>query len=223
MSTVDSSNQVSSTLLAAMNPAKTASSSIQADQDRFMTLLVTQMKNQDPLNPLDNAQVTSQLAQLSTVTGINQLNATMQSLIDSVQYGQSYQAANLVGHGVLVDGNSTTLVNGVSQFGVDLPIGADSVKVTIRDAAGNQVKQVSLGAQQAGILPLSWDGTSDAGAAMPNGTYKLEVSATSNKQAAAATPLSYQQINSVTGTSSGAKLNLSDLSQVTLSDLKQIF
>jgi flagellar basal-body rod modification protein FlgD len=82
MSTVNTApSAISPDLLNAVNPkkVKAEAGSVEADQDKFMTLLVTQMKNQDPLNPLDNAQVTSQLAQLSTVTGVNKLNATMES------------------------------------------------------------------------------------------------------------------------------------------------
>ena len=105
MTTIQS-NPVSADLLAAMNPASSATStdSTAATQDRFMKLLVTQMKNQDPLNPLDNAQVTSQLAQLSTVTGIDKVNATLQSLMGSMQPSQSLQAAGMIGHSVLAPG-----------------------------------------------------------------------------------------------------------------------
>src|SRR3990167_8083696 len=83
-----------------------ATASTAADtQDRFLKLLVTQMKNQDPLNPMDNAQVTSQMAQLSTVTGIDKLNVTLQALSDSMASSQSLQAASMIGYGVLVPGN----------------------------------------------------------------------------------------------------------------------
>jgi len=88
-------------------PAAAAKSS--ATEERFLTLLVAQMKNQDPLNPLDNAQVTSQLAQLSTVSGIDKLNATLQTLAGSFAQAQSLQAAVLIGHDVLVEGNALAL------------------------------------------------------------------------------------------------------------------
>src|SRR4051812_9579365 len=108
MPTVDTNqNVVSQDLLNAVNPQKkkAAEGSVEADQDKFMTLLVTQLKNQDPMNPLDNAQLTSQLAQLSTVTGINKLNTTLETLKSSYQSSESLQAANMIGHGVLVEGN----------------------------------------------------------------------------------------------------------------------
>ena len=92
--TVQNTNTASQALLDSVNGKKSKTDSTQEAQDRFMTLLVTQMKNQDPLNPMDNAQVTSQMAQLSTVSGINKLNSTVESLMTSLQMGQSYQAVS---------------------------------------------------------------------------------------------------------------------------------
>src|SRR5438128_10465097 len=98
-------------LMSTMNakPATTGGDSVDADTAKFMTLLVTQLKNQDPLNPLDNAQVTSQLAQLSTVTGINKLNTTLDSLKSSYQSSEAMAATNMIGRGVLVEGNYAQL------------------------------------------------------------------------------------------------------------------
>src|SRR6266571_7724769 len=97
---------VSQDLLNSVNPkaAVVADGSVEADTNKFMTLLVTQLKNQDPLNPLDNAQITSQLAQLSTVTGVNNLNTTLESLKSSYQSSETLQATNMIGKGVLVPG-----------------------------------------------------------------------------------------------------------------------
>src|SRR5438128_414166 len=97
-----------------------AGSSSDSTADRFLTLLVTQLKNQDPLNPLDNAQITSQLAQLSTVSGINQLNTTLSSLSASMDAKQYLQAANLVGHYVVADGNAMTLADKKATGAFDL-------------------------------------------------------------------------------------------------------
>ena len=148
-------NVASNELLAAMNPKASAASSTDAAQDRFMTLLVTQMKNQDPLNPLDNAQVTSQLAQLSTVTGIDKLNNTMQAMMASTQAAQSLQAASMIGHGVLVPGTSLSLSGGKAVFGAELSGAADAVQVTIADGAGNPVRVLDLGARPEGAVALT--------------------------------------------------------------------
>ena len=197
--------------------------SIDKAQDRFMTLLVTQMKNQDPLNPMDNAQVTSQMAQLSTVTGIDKLNKTLESLISSVQTGQSYQASSMIGHNVLVPGNEISNTGTGGYFGVDLPVGADKLSVTIKDSTGYTVRTLAFGSQQAGTLPLNWDGFSDDGSLAKTGNYKFEVAATVADQSAAAESLNYAQVMSISNSSNGVKLNLSNLASVNTADVKEIF
>lgn len=223
MTTVQT-NAPSQALLDSMNGTKKSSGSSVADvQDRFMTLLVTQMKNQDPLNPMDNAQVTSQMAQLSTVTGIDKLNDTMSALISSVQVGQSYQASGMIGHNVLVSGNTLTTAGEGAYFGAELPVGADKLSITIKDKAGNVVRNVELGAQSEGTLPLTWDGKTNDGSVAPNGDYKIEVAATIGTQSVEASPLSYAKVLSVSNVNGGIKLNLSNNSSVNTADVKEIF
>ncbi len=218
------SNPVSSDLLAAMNPASKAASGNVADaQNRFMTLLVTQMKNQEPLNPLDNAQGTSQLAQLSTVTGIDKLNQTMQAMMDSMSGAQSLQAANMIGHGVLVPGSNLALSGGKAVYGVELSGPADQVQLTISDGAGNPVRTIDLGPKPAGALALAWDGATQAGGSAPDGKYQLTVSAVRGGQSVTAQPLAFGEVLSVSTGSGGAKLNLGGgLSPATLADVRQI-
>lgn len=222
MSTVQN-NTVSPSLLASMNPAAAATqSTAAAAQDTFMKLLVTQMKNQDPLNPLDNAQVTSQLAQLSTVTGIEKMNTTLQSLIGSYQSSQTLQAAGMIGHGVLAAGSSLNLNNAQAPFGIDLTAPASDVKVTIKDASGRAIHSMDLGSQQAGLLALQWDGTTDSGAAAANGQYSFTVSATQGGQNIGASTLSFGQVTSVASSGQGVVLNVPGLGQVNLADIRQI-
>lgn len=225
MTTVQStSNTASQALLDSVNGKKdSAKNSVDKAQDRFMTLLVTQMKNQDPLNPMDNAQVTSQMAQLSTVTGIDKLNNTLESLISSVQTGQSYQASSMIGHNVLVPGNAVISSGTGGYFGVDLPIGADKLSVTIKDSAGSAIRTIALGAQDAGTLPLNWDGFADDGSVARTGNYKFEVTATTAGQNVAVEGLSYAQVMSISNNASGVKLNLSNLASVSTSEVKEIF
>ena len=106
-------------------------------QTKFLTLLTTQLKNQDPLNPMDNAQMTSQLAQISTVDGIERLNTTLASMMSSTSETQALQAAALVGHGALVSGKNLPLTESGAIGGFDLGAGADVVKIEIKDANGN--------------------------------------------------------------------------------------
>lgn len=214
-------NAVSSGLPAAMNPVG-ASDSMAATQDRFLKLLVTQMKNQDPLNPLDNAQVTSQMAQLSTVTGIDKVNATLEALKGSFQSNQALQAAGMIGRGVLVPGPDVALAGGKALLGVELDGAADNVQVTIRDAAGKAVHKIDLGAQQSGVIPLQWDGKTDAGSVAADGKYTFEASATRGGQKTGAAALSFGEVASVSTGAAGVKLNLLHIGAVNLSDIRQI-
>lgn len=225
MTTVQSTNnEASASLLASVNGSKnTTTESINSTQDRFLKLLVTQMKNQDPLNPLDNAQVTSQLAQLSTVTGIDKMNNTLETFMASLQSSQSLQMSNLIGHDVLVEGNQLSFDGTAGYFGVELPTSTDDLTVTISDTTGNPIRKITLGNQPEGIIPLSWDGYGDNGSQAASGNYTFAVSATINGEAATATGLSLTQINSITASSTGIKLNLNNADSVTGADLKQIF
>ena len=225
MPTVQSTNnEASANLLASVNGAKnTEGDSIQNAQDRFMKLLVTQMQNQDPLNPMDNAQVTSQLAQLSTVTGIDKMNNTLETFMANMQSSQSLQMSNLIGHDVLVNGNDVSFDGTGGYFGVELPNSTDDLTITITDTAGNQVRKISLGEQSDGVLPLSWDGYSDAGEKMDIGNYKFNVSTVVNGEEGTAQGLSLTQINSISANGTGIKLNLNNADSVTSTDLKQIF
>jgi flagellar basal-body rod modification protein FlgD len=155
-------------LIGASGGAKTttAAASTKADTsatDRFLKLLVTQMQNQDPLNPMDNAQVTSQMAQISTVSGISDLNTTVSGLNAQFVQLQAVQGASLVGHDVTMVGNQldVTAGSGVGVGGFELASSADSVKVQVLDGAGTLLETLDLGAQPAGMNGFSWPGAAD--------------------------------------------------------------
>ena len=237
---------VSNDLLAAMNGTPPAGSSGSSNgltsnsaadtQQRFLTLLTTQLQNQDPTNPMDNSQLTTQIAQLSTVSGIEQLNTTVSSLMAGLQANQTMQAASMIGHSVLApgsniqlvssdtkndDGTTTTTHNAV--FGTQLAANADDVKVTIRDSKGNVVDSIDLGKQSAGTVPIIWDGTtSDGTTVAPDGTYTFEIAATANGAAVQSTNLAFGTVSSVTNGATGAKLNVSNIGSINLSDVVQI-
>lgn len=199
------------------------SAAMKETEDRFLKLLVTQMKNQDPLNPLDNAQVTSQMAQLSTVTGINQLNDAVKALSESFAASQSLQAASLVGHGVMIPGSRLELNNGVAYGGVELPQGADKVTVMVKDASGRVVHTADLGPQDAaGSVPFKWDGAMDDGGVAPNGVYSFAVAAEQGGKKIATTALAVGQVASVSLGAQGATLNLAGFGPISLSQVKQI-
>ncbi len=223
MNTVQDVSHLSATLgLGASASSQAASGSPAELQDRFLTLLVTQMKNQDPLNPLDNAQVTSQLAQLNTVTGIAKLNTTLEAMAASIGAQQGVQAAALVGHGVLVPGSTIALAGGNGVFAVDLPQDAGSVVVTIKNAAGKVVHTTDVGPQKTGTAILQWDGATDAGTTAPDGNYTYSVAANASGKAVSATALSYGRVSAVMPGADGARLNVQGVGNVPLADVRQI-
>ncbi len=220
---------------AATNAATLASAqnkSLMGDtQDRFLTLLVTQLQNQDPLNPMDNAQVTSQIAQLSTVNGIQQLNNTLLALSGQMDMSQSLQAASLIGKQVLVPGAKVSLgsdpadptIKSATPFGIDLISGSAKTTVSIVDASGTLVRKLDLGALDAGVYPLAWDGKDGAGAPVADGAYSIQVAAVdADGQPVSAQALSSGTVGSVAYTSEGLKLDLGLAGKVSLLDIRQI-
>ena len=191
-------------------------------QDRFLKLLVTQMKNQDPLNPMDNAQVTSQMAQLSTVSGIDKVNSTLKALTDSMSAGQALSATSMIGHGALVPGSTMELNNGKAVAGLDLAQSADSVKVLIKDGANNLVKTMELGAQKPGVVPVAWDGLDDTGKEMSNGSYKISAESVSQGKSSPVNTLSFGSVAGIAPGAGGTKLDVGKLGTFNLADIKQV-
>ncbi len=204
--------------------SKTASlDSTEAAQDRFLKLLTAQLKNQDPLNPLDNAQMTSQLAQISTVDGITKLNTTMQTMLGNSTDAQTFQAAGLVGHSVLVAGNDLNLKSGHASGGVNMAGVADNVVVTIKNDHGLPVRTLTMGSLPEGPSTFTWDGTTDNGQDAPDGQYTISIAAKQGGSKVDATGLEFNVVNSVARTPQGINLMVGNKDTVvTLSDVKQI-
>lgn len=221
MTTVQDASNVSS--LFGAGAAKAAKGSSAETQDRFLSLLVAQMKNQDPLNPLDNAQVTSQLAQLSTVQGIENMNSTLASLAAGMGVNQMAQAANLIGRAVLVPGDSIRPAQMEDVMGFDLSRPADKVTVDILDAGGGVVRSLDLGSREAGVNVLAWDGLTSKGTAAPEGTYRFKINAVQGGQEVSSTALHLGLVNSVSQNSQGVQLNLAASDPVSYADIRQIF
>lgn len=214
-------------IIAALNAKAKAGSSTNASaasatQDRFLKLLVTQMKNQDPLNPMDNAQVTSQMAQLSTVTGIDKVNAALQALSDSMSPNQSLQAATMIGHGVLVPGKGVDLSSGAAYGGVDLDKSVDRLDIAIYDKSGALVRNVNLGTQPAGLVNWQWDGRDDAGVALADGSYTFVANALQGGKSVDVATLQFGMVNSVAQGKQGVTLSVGSMDGVALSQVRQI-
>lgn len=205
---------------------------IEETQDRFLTLLITQLRNQDPLDPMDNSQITTQLAQLSTVQGINQLNETLLAISGQMDVSQSMQAAMLIGKEVLVPGDKVLLgsdpdnseVKTATPFGIDLMSPAEKAEVNVFDKAGKLVRTLTLDDQLGvGIYDVHWDGRDDAGLPLPDGSYRIEVVAqTSDGGQVSAEPLTYGQVNNVAYSAGGLEIDLGLVGKYSLYDIRQI-
>lgn len=179
--------------------AKTAGqTSADAQQDRFLKLLVAQLNNQDPMNPMDNAQMTSQMAQINTVSGIQQLNETMKSMAGQFTSMQVMQSANMIGHGVMLQSNTLSIDAGKARGAIDLEGTASSVSVQILSPGGQVLDTINLGSKAAGRHTFEWDASSYNGTANP--TFKIV--ATNGKTNVASTALAQDTVTSI-GTGSG--------------------
>lgn len=228
MATSSVNNNTSSIIdqLNAANNRSTSTTATEDQQSRFLTLLTTQLKNQDPLNPMDNAQMTSQLAQISTVDGIERLNSTLTTMLNSTNTQQTLQAAALVGHGALVSGKSLPLAEGDTGVigGFDLASAADIVKIQINDSNGNTVRTITLEGQDAGVQNFVWDGKDSDGNAAAAGNYTFAVTATQGNNDVTVNPLQFGYISGVVrnGTTGDIGIDIGTYGRFTLDDVKQI-
>jgi flagellar basal-body rod modification protein FlgD len=221
--TVD--NTKSSNLLATMYPSDSKSASTSEEiQNRFLTLLVAQLENQDPLNPLENTELTSQLSQMSTVQGIEQLNVTLNSLVGGLAETQAIQSSALIGKTVLVPGSNLSLADGEAFGGVNLSGPADTVTVSIHDASGKLVQTQSLGTAEAGQLLFSWDGLNASGETLADGGYSFKVTASQGGVDVTSEALQLGMVSALTRLTNGNfVLDLGSLGQYDFAKVQQVF
>ena len=208
--------------------ASSATSKSSDPQDRFLTLLIAQLKNQDPMNPLDNAQMTSQLAQMSTVSGIEKLNSTLNSLVNSLGDSQSMQAAQMIGKNVLIAGSSIQLVESgepaekTAFGGFKLDIPAERVKISVVDSAGKVLNTQELERREAGNYLFSWNGECDDGTIAEPGSYKFKVEAFSGNNTVSISPMQIGTVSALVRSGNGFRLDLGALGLVDFKDVQQI-
>jgi flagellar basal-body rod modification protein FlgD len=212
------------------NATSAATSSNVSNEDseqRFLKLLVTQLNNQDPLNPMQNAELTSQLAQMSTVSGIEKLNSTLSGLVNQTSSNQLLQATSLIGYNVLSPGDTLTTKapedgkEPASQaFAVELPGTASDVDIKIVDGTGKVVRTISAGSMTEGVNAVTWDGRDDAGNVVPAGAYRFTVDATNGSATVKATSLTFSQVAAVKQGTTGVSLELMTGNNISLSDVR---
>lgn len=225
---------IDTSLINNINGGSNGLSAKQSDELResFMTLLITQLQNQDPLNPMENSEMTSQLAQINTVSGIEQLNDTLNGITQQMDAAKTLQAAGLIDKAVLVPGNNVMVSvdpeNGsfATPFGIELGSAAEKVEVTVTNKSGEIVYTKDLGAVSAGVESFSWGGLTNDGAAVPAGAYSVNFKATNAEgELMESQPLNYALVQGVSPGTGGDNVRL-DLGaiygQVTLDQIKQI-
>jgi len=191
-------------------------------EDRFLTLLTAQIQNQDPLNPLDNAQMTSQLAQINTVNGIEKMNASLNKLLAAYDTSQAMQVAGMIGKGVLVPGNNISFNGTLGAGGISLDSAADSVVVNIFDSGGALVSSENLGARAPGTFSFVWDGKKENGDLVPNGNYTMAIEAVRGSEKLEPKSLQLGTVNAVTRNGNNFVLDLGPLGVVPFEQVQQI-
>jgi flagellar basal-body rod modification protein FlgD len=176
---------------------------------QFITLMVAQLKNQDPMKPLEPAEFLGQLAQFSTVTGVQDMSRSMSELVGSMRSSQALEGAALVGREVLAPG-TTAVFDGAAPVrgAVEAPMGASGIEVIVRDPAGSVVRRFAAPVRDAGIAEFAWDGRSDAGAVLPPGAYRVEALARSGGRTESLQTLLRSRVDSVTLDPAGGGLTL---------------
>ena len=198
-------------------------------QNQFLTLLVAQLQNQDPTSPMDNAQLTSQMAQISTVSGIEKLNNTVEGVTSMFSSMQMQQGVSLIGHTVLSEGNQLGLaakeaedgtkhLSGTAAF--DLEGSASNVTVTVTDANGKVVDTIEMGSASAGRNYFTWDGSDYTGDSMD---LRFKVTATNGEAAVKSTSLSPNAVVATSITNGALMLELANGSSINYNSVKAVF
>lgn len=220
-------NDVSTNFINALqNPTATATSKNDAlGKDAFLQLLVTQMQNQNPLEPQDNGEFVAQLAQFSSLESMQNLTTTVDSIAGLYQSSQALQASSLVGRSVIVNAGSTTVDTTKGMTGsVVVPSASTVTTVKIYDAQLNLVKTVDMGTQAAGNASFTWDGKNEAGETVAAGNYSFVANGSLEGKATNLATYLPATVNSVTTGVNGSEmvLNLAGGQSIGLSQVKTI-
>ncbi|MFT3802892.1 MAG: flagellar hook capping FlgD N-terminal domain-containing protein [Burkholderiaceae bacterium] len=225
-STSSTNNSALASLYGSGSSATGTTTQTSADtKDQFLKMLVAQMKNQDPLNPLDNAAVTSQMAQISTVEGIEKLNATMGKFTESATANAANSTA-LIGKTILTEGSRLVWDASTKSMQAGIALGEDASRVVVQlyDSGGQVVDTKTFTNQSAGTTTFEWTGTNNSGGTYGAGNYTMRVAAVDALGATvSATPLNTTTVRSVTQGSGAVKAQLADGSSIDITDIRGVF
>lgn len=224
MSTIDPTG---ASTYEALGLAPSSSEAKESDdlQEQFMTLLLTQLKNQDPMEPMENGEFLTQLAQFNTVSGIQDLQKSFSDFASSMQTNQALQASGLVGRQVAVPGPGVMLgSSGVVEGSISLPAGTNDLQLKVYTGSGQLVRTIGMGTHSAGDVPFSWDGLASDGSALPSGVYKVSAEATIDGAPTSLQTTAFATVDSVSmaGGVQGIQLNLAGIGSVPFSSVQQV-
>jgi flagellar basal-body rod modification protein FlgD len=194
-------------------------------KNEFLELLVAQLNNQNPLEPQSNGDFIAQLAQFSTVEGVEKLNGSMETIMSGYQSSQALQASSLVGRKVIIPSEKAVVdTSETFKASLVLPQSSSNVYVNVYSSDGSLATQLNMGAQEAGQVSFMWDGKNSDGETMPPGTYKFEAQASINGETKGLYTLLPANVDSVTLGQGGGELllNLAGLGAVPLSQVQII-
>lgn len=221
MSTVDGIG--SSSVLDKYQVKQDSTQNKELGKDQFLNLLVAQLNNQNPLEPQGNGEFIAQLAQFSTVEGVEKLNSSMETILSGYQSSQALQASSLVGRKVIVPVDKAMVDTSESfKAGAVLPTSSSNVYVNVYDSAGSVVSRINLGEQKAGNVSFIWDGKDSSGNVMKPGTYRFEAQATYGNETKGLYTLLPANVDSVTLGGNELMLNLAGVGNVPLSQVQVI-
>lgn len=224
--TIDNSNLYQTAGLAQFDANQQKAVKKELGQEDFLALLTTQLSSQDPLKPTENTDFIAQMAQFSSLEGMNQLNKSFSSLSSSLVSNQALQASALVGRTVRVtsDVANLSLDSGI-EGAVTLDKASTNLQFQILSENGSVVKTINQGASAAGEHAFAWDGRDESGKLMPSGNYQIKAIATANGQAETLPTQIVAHVDSVSMGTAGSgvfNLNLTGLGQVAFSDVQSI-
>jgi len=229
---INTDNSASSSILSSLNAGSKSSSSTAETgtsalgKDSFLQLLVTQLNNQNPLDPQDNTEFVSQLAQFSSLESMQNLDTTLGTFYSSFQSSQALQASSLVGRSVIVNSSKVQVDDPAAgvKGSLVMPSKGDGVTLKIYDDSGDLVRTVDMGSQKAGSIDFTWDGKDDSGELVGAGTYTVKASASLDGTSTALTTYLPATVNSVTLGQNGGEmsLNLAGIGAVSASSIQTI-
>lgn len=224
MSTTDPIAALAAQTQAALAAAQAKKSANNLGVEDFLMLMTAQLKNQDPMKPLEGTEFVAQLAQFGTVSGIQQMQGSVESLASSLRSTQVLNGTSLVGHDVLAAAESFTLTEGVGVAGeVDVPPGAATLQIRITDSSGALVREITT-EPGSGVNSFIWDGLRDDGTAAASGEYDIEAIAANGDINASLEVLMAGRVSSVTIDSQGTgmTLNTGALGAIAMNNVRRV-